>query len=71
MMLILPKYERLFALVSDPLWPNLPAVLPGARARFIDAASRYYELSSITARTVGGLAVGEDDLIGRRAELNY
>lgn len=32
--------------------------------RFIDAASRYYELSSITTRNVGGLAVGEDDLTG-------
>jgi hypothetical protein len=35
--------------------------------RFIDAAGRYYELSSITARTVGGLALGEVDLIGEHS----
>ncbi len=30
---------------------------------FIDAATRYYELSSLSTRSVGGLAVGEDDLL--------
>lgn len=32
--------------------------------RFLEAASRYYELSSIAARQIGGLSVGEDDLVG-------
>lgn len=49
--------------MSLPCLPHLPC---HAAVRFIDAASRYYELSSITTRTVGGLGVAQDDLIGGR-----
>ena len=31
--------------------------------RFIDAASRYYELSSISIRQLGDKAISEDDLM--------
>jgi hypothetical protein len=37
---------------------------PHPPARFIDAASRYYELSSITTRHLGAQAIAEEDLVG-------
>ncbi|WIA32078.1 hypothetical protein OEZ86_002929 [Tetradesmus obliquus] len=62
------KASSLIAGSKDPVlelqYKTSYARIMDAKRRFIDAASRYYELSSITTRTVGGLAVGEDDLIG-------
>jgi hypothetical protein len=31
--------------------------------RFIDAAGRYYELSSLSTKQLGGKAISEDDLL--------
>jgi hypothetical protein len=33
--------------------------------RFIDAASRYYELSSISIRQLGDKAISEEDLMSK------
>lgn len=33
-----------------------------SKRRFLEAASRYYELSSLSGRTIGGAAVSEDDV---------
>ncbi|KAF8071124.1 CSN4 [Scenedesmus sp. PABB004] len=62
------KASALIAGSKDPVlelqYKTSYARVMDAKRRFIDAAGRYYELSCITARSVGGLAVGEDDLIG-------
>ncbi|GBF98333.1 COP9 signalosome complex subunit 4 [Raphidocelis subcapitata] len=33
-----------------------------SKRRFLEAASRYYELSSLSGRTIGGLTMGEDEV---------
>eukprot|EP00879_Flechtneria_rotunda_P003196 GHRR01003419.1.p1 GENE.GHRR01003419.1~~GHRR01003419.1.p1 ORF type:complete len:398 (+),score=130.77 GHRR01003419.1:295-1488(+) len=62
------KASSLIASNKDPVlelqYKTSYARIMDTKRRFVDAASRYYELSSITTRTIGGLAVGEDDLIG-------
>eukprot|EP00775_Hariotina_reticulata_P005247 gene5247-5482_t len=62
------KASSLIAGSKDPVlelqYKTSYARIMDAKRRFIDAASRYYELSSITTRNIGGLAVGEDDLLG-------
>lgn len=55
---------------SHLTWLPLVSVL--AVTRFIDAASRYYELSSISIRQLGDKAISEEDLLSKsRLSFSY
>lgn len=61
------KASALIAGSKDPVlelqYKTSYARVMDAKRRFLDAATRYYELSQVGARAVGGLAVGADDVL--------